>query len=142
MSSSDSGESNAPAFGGIHFTLGGAVQVGAPGYSPSPELMSLANAFMPYLANRMRENNEARDQQAHGSMETDGKNDGKGQEDPACESDGGNDGLGKAGASSSTAKDEPKQEAAPKQAMTKKKQRSARRARRARSTDTTIGHRC
>ena len=79
MSSSDSGESTADAFGGIHFTFGGPVQVGAPGYRPSPELMSLAATFMPFLPTRMRENDEARDQQAHVNTESDGGNDGKGQ---------------------------------------------------------------
>lgn len=80
MSSSDSGESTPPqAFGGIHFTLGGPVQVGAPGYRPSPELMSLAASFMPFLNARIRENEGARDQQADVNTEDDGGNDGKGQ---------------------------------------------------------------
>ena len=79
MSSSDSGESTPPqAFGGIHFTLGGPVQVGAPGYRPSPELVSLAATFMPFLNARIHEN-EARDQQANVNTENDGGNDGKGQ---------------------------------------------------------------
>ena len=144
MSSSDSGESTPPqAFGGIHFTLGGPVQVGAPGYRPSPELMSLAASFMPFLNARIRENEGARDQQADVNTEDDGGNDGQG---PKKKSGGSGtedqemkveDGVG---ASSSTGMAQgDSNQAAPKQAGSKKKQRRVRRARRARrSTDRLI----
>ena len=111
MSSSDSGESHSPAAnaavdgfgGGIAFNLGGdgnlvPVSIGAPGYSPSPELMSLASTLMPFLNSRMHRNAAAA-----GYAATDDKKDKAGGSGSEMKIEEGGDGVGHASSSTTTA---------------------------------------
>ncbi len=106
MSSSDSDSQSSVAdaavggFSGMAFNLDGhgnlvPVHVGAPGNAPSAELLSLDSTLMPFLANRMQQN------QARGNMETD-KAGGSGNMEIGKADGSGNMQTGKADGSGST----------------------------------------
>ena len=111
MSSSDPGESHSPAAdaavddfgGGIAFHLDDdgnlvPVSVGAPGYAPSPELMSLASTLMPFLNSRMQRNAAAA-----GYAATDDKKDKAGGSGSEMKIEECGDGVGRASSSTTTA---------------------------------------